>query len=208
MYKIYINETPLILCQSKDLYQVGRGLNNVLVNVYSGKTKHFLQVVDMLEKTDRWEAVILHDEESKPMWKAFKSLFQIIRAAGGVVENPTGEILMIHRLGYWDLPKGKIEKGEKKKFAAVREVIEETGISQVSLGKSIGKTYHTYRLKNGVRILKRTFWYAMLAPSQQLTPQTEEDISLAEWKRWDQEKDGLIPIYKNILDVLSTYFSA
>ena len=49
-----------------------------------------------------------------------KSLFEIIKAAGGLVVNETGEVLFIHRRGYWDLPKGKRDPGESKKVTAVR----------------------------------------------------------------------------------------
>ena len=56
-----------------------------------------------------------------------ESFYTIIKAAGGVVEK-NDSILLIHRLGKWDLPKGKLEKNEKSKTAAIREVFEETGL--------------------------------------------------------------------------------
>ncbi len=42
----------------------------------------------------------------------FKSCFRLIRAAGGVVRNIRGEIMIIKRHGLWDLPKGKMEPDE------------------------------------------------------------------------------------------------
>ena len=54
--------------------------------------------------------------------------YQYIRAAGGIVHNSEGQILMIFRRGLWDFPKGKVEKDETTEEAAVREVLEETGI--------------------------------------------------------------------------------
>jgi 8-oxo-dGTP diphosphatase len=56
-----------------------------------------------------------------------------IAAAGGVVVRREGvgrpRVAVIHRPKYmdWSLPKGKLEKGEEWKEAALREVEEETG---------------------------------------------------------------------------------
>jgi 8-oxo-dGTP pyrophosphatase MutT (NUDIX family)/phosphohistidine phosphatase SixA len=59
-----------------------------------------------------------------------------ILAAGGVLWRPvaTGiEICLVHRPRYddWSLPKGKLNSGELPLAAAVREVIEETGVHPV-----------------------------------------------------------------------------
>ena len=55
----------------------------------------------------------------------FQSLFIIIEAAGGCVFNQKGQLLVIYRRNSWDLPKGKIDKGETPDIAAIREVQEE-----------------------------------------------------------------------------------
>ena len=56
-----------------------------------------------------------------------------IRAAGGIVlrdGNDEPEVLVVHRPIYddWSLPKGKLDPGEDDETAAVREVVEETGV--------------------------------------------------------------------------------
>ncbi len=56
-----------------------------------------------------------------------------VEAAGGVVVRPTPdgpEVLVVHRVRYddWSLPKGKLDPGEDHRHAAVREVLEETGV--------------------------------------------------------------------------------
>ena len=49
--------------------------------------------------------------------------------AGGVVLNASGEVLLLrYTRGGWTFPKGHIEPGEQDEEAAVREVLEETGI--------------------------------------------------------------------------------
>ena len=121
--------------------------------------------------------VTLHDEAE---WSRFAQEFRIIHAAGGIVADENDEILMIFRYGCWDFPKGKVEAGEDWPTAALREVQEETGLHDITLQEPLPNTYHTYSL-HGTPVLKITHWYAMLAPAQPLTPQTEEDISQAVW---------------------------
>ena len=52
-----------------------------------------------------------------------------VRAAGCVVHDDAGNMLLISRNNRWDLPKGKVEPGETLLQAALREVEEETGIT-------------------------------------------------------------------------------
>lgn len=118
--------------------------------------------------------------ESQKAFDAFAQDYRIIHAAGGIVCNENDEILMIFRLGKWDFPKGKVEEGEQYPEAAVREVEEETGLQNITLGEPLPSTFHTYELR-GEQILKETHWYRMTAKCQSLTPQTIEDISQAVW---------------------------
>jgi 8-oxo-dGTP pyrophosphatase MutT (NUDIX family) len=123
----------------------------------------------------------------------FKSFFKVVQAAGGLVKNEKGEYLFIHRLGFWDLPKGKIEKkdlpgeGYSKtdllaaRAAAIREVQEETGLRKVSVKQELASTWHIYFEKN-TPILKQTRWFDMEADSgERLKPQISEGIFLVKW---------------------------
>ena len=127
-----------------------------------------------------------------------------IRAAGGVVKNGKGKILAIYRLKKWDLPKGKLEKGEKSKKAARREVEEECGIQVDYVGRKLTTTYHTYQMKNKL-VLKQTDWYEMGVNGEPtLTPQKEEDITKAAWVSVEEFKSLQDKTYPLILDVLNT----
>lgn len=139
----------------------------------------------------------------KRAMKAIKNSLKVIEAAGGLVKNETNESLLIFRRGFWDLPKGKIEKGESKKKAAVREVIEETGVSKPKIKKFISTTYHIYEY-DSVKILKISHWYLMTVKGNQtLTPQTDEDIEIAQWISNSNLHGYLSKAYNNIVEVFT-----
>jgi 8-oxo-dGTP pyrophosphatase MutT (NUDIX family) len=141
----------------------------------------------------------------KSVLAVIKDTHVYIEAAGGIVKNERGEILMIHRRGYWDLPKGKIDAGEQPEEAAVREVEEETGLNNIKLGAYIGATYHTYYMYN-MYAIKKTYWYSMEANSELiLVPQQEEDIELAQWMDNDKIFSILKDTYENIRNILTQY---
>lgn len=107
--------------------------------------------------------------------------YRYVKAAGGLVQVPDGRRLLILREGMWDVPKGMVEKGETIAEAALREVREETGIADLSLGSLMLKTYHIYD-KYGGWHLKQTSWFDMSTSTAATTrPQIEENIDAAEW---------------------------
>ncbi|MCP9762610.1 NUDIX hydrolase [Lacihabitans soyangensis] len=130
-----------------------------------------------------------------------KDKLQVIKAAGGVVENHEGKILMMKRLGFWDLPKGKAEANEKSKKTAEREVEEECGVT-VMVNDKICTTWHTYMMK-GKLVLKQTKWYAMkLISDKNMKPQIEEDIEELKWMNEEEVEQALKNSYNSIAHVL------
>lgn len=126
-------------------------------------------------------------------------------AAGGWVKNQQGDILWIHRLGCWDLPKGKLEAGESIPQCAVREVEEECGLSGVQLHEKLCETVHFYDL-DGQRIRKTTHWFMMSVEGMpDLTAQSEEDIAQAVWASEATWKTYLEDSYDTIRTVASAY---
>jgi 8-oxo-dGTP pyrophosphatase MutT (NUDIX family) len=202
MYKIYINDTPLFLGTEEEM-PAREEPEKVLVARYPGKSKFLLNYIDMLENTDRWQQVGLYGPDPEKLWADFQEHFKLIEAAGGLVYNHGEKALVIFRRDHWDLPKGKIDKGETPAEAAVREVREETGLQELKLGRALPDTYHTYRLKKK-RILKRTYWYVMQTTEEQLVPQAEEDIEKAEWVDIASFLEGRPKIYGNILTLLES----
>jgi 8-oxo-dGTP pyrophosphatase MutT (NUDIX family) len=131
----------------------------------------------------------------------FISCFEVVNASGGLVHTPTGEYLYIFRRGKWDLPKGHKERKEKRETTALREVREETGVSNVQIVKQLPSTYH-FLFNGGEYKIKETHWFEMLLPSTTpTTPQIEEDIEEAQWLTRDQVITKLPLMYGSIAEL-------
>lgn len=144
----------------------------------------------------------LYGEDIEAIFKHTKSYYKFIEAAGGIIHNRTGDFLFIYRLGKWDLPKGKLDKGEKPKDAAVREVHEEVDLEGVQIKRKLPSTFHTYPLK-GKTVLKETHWYEMQYLGDSLgKPQTTENIERLEWRSKENIQDILCNTYPSILPII------
>lgn len=202
MYKVFINNKPLIFTDLESDTTLWSGKNKTLVGHYAGKQKFLYSFIDTLEHSPHYDCIVLQAADVDKMWADFQAIYKIIEAAGGVVYNETGAVLLIFRLKTWDLPKGKIDEGETPEVAAVREIQEETGLNVVKLGDFICHTFHTYEHK-GKRVLKKTHWFKMSTTEEKLTPQYSEDIECAEWRNVQDFLQSKPTIYPSILDVLS-----
>ena len=96
-------------------------------------------------------------------------------------------VLLRHRFGgHWSFPKGHVEAGESERQTAMREVLEETGI--------------TIRLLDGFRecveyfpqpgVKKQVVYFLGEAQTDQLVPQ-EEEVSELCWIPLEQSGDML-----------------
>nr|WKN39297.1 NUDIX hydrolase [Tunicatimonas sp. TK19036] len=133
-----------------------------------------------------------------------KGQFKIVKAGGGIVRKGD-KVLLIHRLGKWDLPKGKLEKKESPVEGAVREVEEECGV-QVTALDEICQTWHTYS-RNKKKYLKRTYWFAMdCLDDSQMKPQIEEDIKEVRWMDTPAVHQALYESYFSIRYVFRQYY--
>ena len=176
MYKVFINDRPLLLT---DQYPDLRSEAVLLYLKFDSNTT-LREAIDMLEGENVVDKVVVYHHDLAELWETFRSNYEFVKAAGGVVTNPKGQRLFIFRNGLWDLPKGKLEAGESFEVAAVREVEEECGISGLALGAELSPTYHTYEHK-GKHVLKITRWYTMQGEADALVPQTEEGIEEVRW---------------------------
>lgn len=130
---------------------------------------------------------------------------QTIKAGGGIVINPEGKILLIHRNGAWDIPKGKLEKGERISDCSVREVEEECKV-KVTLGRFITDTKHTY-VGSKKRVLKITSWYEMyIVDDSKMQPQKKEGIDRVEWKTKEEAYALLHESFSSLTWLLNRYY--
>ncbi len=198
MYKVFVNEKKLLLSKHSENLEKTVGYENAMT----------LEIaLDLLENTSVKELNVF-GENIDEIWTEFRNLFRIIEAAGGVVNNPAGDILFIKRLGKWDLPKGKMEKGESREESAVREIEEETGLMDVELIRFINTTFHIYVERNGDKVLKCTHWFEMNFSGEDTSkPQTEEGITEVAWKNTPQIEDEVFPsTFKNIILIIKEFW--
>ena len=195
MYRIFINENLLILCSSVSKLKINESFE---VLNYNGEESILIAI-----KKAQINSLIILGKDIEIMWREFCSNYKIIIAAGGIILNNNGHVLWIFRNGKWDLPKGKVERGESIISAARREVQEECGIENISLGGLLGKTYHTYEHK-GIYILKESNWYEMTCNEiGNLKPQFEEGITKVIWVDNIQYKKCLANTYSSISELLN-----
>ncbi len=130
----------------------------------------------------------------------------VVPAAGGMVLNDDGHLLMIFRKGCWDLPKGKVDEGETLEVCAVREVQEETGITQLILKEKLQTTYHTYAL-GSEKIIKPSHWFLMYSKgNEKPIPQIEEDITAIAWMDKASVANILDNTYASIRELLGKHY--
>jgi len=164
--------------------------------------KELLKILRLFEKYEDIPSLTVFHPNFKDLRKALKSCFRIIKAAGGLVKNQQGEILFILRNGIWDLPKGKLERGETYQEGALREVSEECGIRGLFNAQRLTTTFHVYRL-NGKPVLKKTIWFNMeINGTADTKPLTIEGITEARWFAPADLQGPLSNTYPSIKHVL------
>lgn len=200
--KIYFDDKPLFLADAIDseIEPFAHHDDAVLIDEFSNPGVNSMLHEMRLDKIHA--GIYKHtnlEELRKAVWKKFK----VIQAAGGIVFNENKQLLFMFRRGKWDLPKGKLDKGETLEQCAVRETEEETGLKNVSLHKHLLTTYHTYD-ENGKHILKETYWYLLSVDgNQQLVPQAAEQIEAVEWAIKSNLQKYLPNTYPSVVDVLN-----
>jgi ADP-ribose pyrophosphatase YjhB (NUDIX family) len=193
-YRIYINEKVILLTDSEPKKK--ESYVNIDVEVFDLKIIYTW----VLAHHSKFFYVLCND--AKAFLKTVAKSVTLIEAAGGLVMNENDEYLFIFRNGKWDLPKGKVEREERIREAAIREVEEECGIKVSKLNNKICKTYHTY-LSRGDVVLKKTHWFEMKCKGQnKLKPQKEEGITDVRWFNKGHIEPITANTFPSIMDVL------
>lgn len=116
-------------------------------------------------------------------------------SAGGIVFYH-GLVLVLQLLnGDWVLPKGRLEDGEHPEEAAVREVLEESGVA-VDVVAPIDAIAYTFETDGGNR-RKMVHWFAMRTSEPALRP-PDDEFAAAAWTtiedacrrlRWESQRE-------------------
>ncbi len=112
-------------------------------------------------------------------------IFAFEKSVGGVVFRKQDDkilfLLLRYRSWQWDFPKGHTEKGENEQQTLRREILEETGISQIEILPKFRKiVIYFYRAKGnekteraekgrGVNIFKKAVLYCVQTSIEQVT---------------------------------------
>jgi 8-oxo-dGTP pyrophosphatase MutT (NUDIX family) len=199
--KIYFNDKPLFLCDemNKEIDRYAHHDDAVFIDDFSPPAVN--SIIHEMRQEKVHAGIFLH-RDLETLRKAFWKKFLVVQAAGGLVGNEKGDLLLMMRRGKWDLPKGKLDAKETLEHCAVREVEEETGLRNMLLGAPLLVTYHTYD-ENGKHFLKESHWYRMkVSGAQTLVPQGEEQITQVKWME-AAELGGITGnTYPSIIDVL------
>lgn len=201
MYKVFIYNKPIFFLETSEVSALKKGVKTFICDNADDKGS----LLSLHRNAPMSKPLYVVNSSLKKLMKLFFDDHKKIEAAGGIVLNRSGEILFIDRLGYWDLPKGKVEKNEELKKAAVREIEEECGINEPKINKKLLKTFHTYSAK-GRKYFKTTHWYLLNYDGEEkLVPQLEEGITNVCWVDPRDMKEQKSRTYNSIIVVLDFY---
>jgi uracil-DNA glycosylase len=113
---------------------------------------------------------------------------ETVRASGAVVVGPRGRVLLLRRAdeGFWCLPKGKLERDESVRDAAVREVREETGLGVRLLRPIAHVRYAYYWPPRRTNFDKRISYFLALPTGGRLRPEAGFDEA-----RWATRREAM-----------------
>jgi 8-oxo-dGTP pyrophosphatase MutT (NUDIX family) len=217
--KLFINDKPLRVIQfipalpvyeydtiiggTEEILSV-RLIGKVLIQQASPRQLERLIRLMELKKLKKLLSITFAVDDYEFMVDFVKDQFKVIKASGGIVRK-NDKVLLIFRLGKWDLPKGKLKKKEESIKAAKREVEEECSI-KVDVKEKICSTWHTYVRKNK-RILKRTDWYEMTClDDSNMQPQLAEFIEELKWMGYKDVLKSVKNSYASIQEVVDEYY--
>lgn len=197
MYKIFINDCVLIITERTNVPQ-----NNPFI-VKDEEVEALIRRICIDIETPSREQYYLITDNPKEILFDLQKKFKFIKAAGGIVVNKENEYLVIKRNKKWDFPKGKLEKNESMRIAAKREVMEETGVQELTVLEKAISTYHVYIIKKHI-YLKKTNWYHMISLSnEKLVPQLEEGIVKAKWVNIEFMREKNVKTYQSIKEIVN-----
>ena len=198
MYKVFYNDRKIFLTDEFGKnFQVKYGL------FYKYRNAEDLdELISFYGRLKKIDTLYIFHYDIDILRDSFRSCFKNIDAAGGLVKNTEDKYLFIFRRGKWDLPKGKVDKGESFQKAALREVSEECGLTDIEITIPLLNTYHIYTLDEKL-VLKKTYWFEMQNKGDDtVIPQKEEDITEVRWFSREEMHEIVENTYNSVIDVM------
>ena len=198
MYKVFFNDRTVIL--TDDFIKNFQSRDGLF---YKYRNEEELdELIDFYRNLKKIDTLFIFHHDIEELRHVFRSCFHCIDAAGGLIRNGHGQLLIMRRRGKWDLPKGKLDRDENPRQAALREAKEECGLKDLRIRDQLLSTYHAYTLGEK-HILKKTYWYDMVyAGTGEPVPETREDITEIRWFSQHELAEVCSDTYPSVLDVL------
>jgi 8-oxo-dGTP pyrophosphatase MutT (NUDIX family) len=217
--KLFINDKPIKVIQyistlpvyeyntvigaAEEILSVNL-IGKVLIKQATPRQLERLIRIMELKRLKKLVSITFAVDDYEFMVEFVKDQFKVVKASGGVVRKQE-KVLLIFRLGKWDLPKGKLKKKEESIKCAKREVEEECSI-KVDVKDKICSTWHAY-VRKGKRILKRTDWYEMnCLDDSNMQPQLAEFIEDVKWMGYKDVMRSVKNSYASIQEVVDEYY--
>ncbi len=203
-YKVFIKDKLILFSENMNIPIRDK---NAFLYRYQGMDQLMIEFERFIKSKKFKTLVVYRKKNVDKLFKSFIRKFKLTKAAGGAVISKKDEVLMIFRHGRWDLPKGKKNSGEKNKETAVREVMEETGITTPDIINKLAVTYHFYR-RNKRLIIKKTHWFLMKAKrKQEMVPAIKEGIEKVKWVPFAKAKRKSNKPFRSVTEVLDKAIS-
>jgi ADP-ribose pyrophosphatase YjhB (NUDIX family) len=198
-YKIYFGEVQILIISRNQVPFLSEKVRHLFIQDCDA-----LKIINLIKENKLKKDVIIVSDDCKSAFNCFRDAFLYRKAAGGIVSNSEGNILFILKNGTWDLPKGNVDKNEKLKDTALREVSEECGVKDLWITKKTGVTYHIGRINEGL-ILKKTTWYNMQCfDPRNIDPEISEGITEVAWVNRSHLPGILLKSYRTIRELFTS----
>ena len=200
MYKVFINN--ISICFQKDSFFKSNISTEFFPSISIDNYNCFLKEIETINIEDSIFVQGINPMEQ--ILGLFKN-FTWIEAAGGIVQNKKSKKgLFIYRNDFWDIPKGKIEKNESPRKAAIREIEEECGLKNLIITGELSPTFHIY-FAYGKYYLKKTHWFTLETNEVNVEPQIDEGITEVKWFELDNLSEIKNNTYGSVKEVIGEW---
>lgn len=198
MYKVFIDHKPVVFLTENEISEKHPVIQAGDLITMRNDLRPYLSEINIDNPLQ-----VVSENPQVDFKEAFRD-FKWIEAAGGMVKRKD-KYLMIKRNGLWDIPKGRIDKGESKEIACVREIEEECGVYGPVITRELTETHHFFKFK-GKAAIKKTYWFMLEYDGTKKTfPQIEEGITRAKWMNVEDILALRGKTYGSISHVIDTF---